>query len=141
MPIPTDMLNLLSKDEEKQKAIAAKAAQAVEDAKRKPETVAKSAPPAASRKISMKIPEIPPFKPKVTPPAPTIAVPESATKDIPLATSPTPSTTSIASAAKLNPKASTFVFKPNPTAAAFTPVRLAIEYRLLNAPGSIVYCH
>jgi len=83
----------------------------------------------------MKISEIPPFKPKVTvavqpaqapapapAPAPAFAIPESAKKDIPLATSPTPSMMSQGSQhAKLNPNASSFVFKPNPAAAAFKP--------------------
>ena len=120
----------MSKDEQKQKAIEAKAA---EDAKRKPEPTVVKSPPGQSRKISMKISEIPPFKPKaVSPaqpaaapapaPAPAFAIPESAKKDIPLATSPTPSMMSQGSQqAKLNPNASSFVFKPNPAAAAFKP--------------------
>ena len=134
--MPKDILPLLSKDEEKQKAIEAKAAAAIEDAKRKAaEPSVKSSPPGP-KKIPMKIPEIPPWKPKAagtTPQPPTIAVPESARHDIPQAASPTPSGTSQASqnlAAKLNPKASSFVFKPNPTAAAFKPVSGITAYLL-----------
>jgi len=126
--MPKDILPLLSKDEEKQKAIEAKAAVAAEDAKRRASEAAVKSPTPNAKKIAMKIPEIPPWKPKATPPtpqAPSIVVPESATRDIPQAVSPTPSGTSQASqslAAKLNPKASSFVFKPNPSAAAFKPV-------------------
>ena len=126
LPMPKDILPLLAKDAEKQKAIEEKAALALEDAKRKPEAAAAKASPSTSqpKKIAMKIPEIPPFKPKVSPNPPTIPVPESASKDIPQATSPTPSAASHASGnlqAKLNPNASSFVFKPNPAAAAFKP--------------------
>jgi hypothetical protein len=72
----------------------------------------------------MSIPEIPPFNPAKRKPPP-VVVAETAGQSIPMATSPTPSQGTEASAgaaAKLNPKASTFVFKPNPTAAAFKPV-------------------
>lgn len=128
--MPKDILPLLSKDEEKQRAIEAKAAVALEDAKRKPAEPAVKSPPPGPKKIAMKISEIPPWKPKATtttPQPPTIAVNESAMRDIPQAASPTPSGTSQASqslAAKLNPNASSFVFKPNPSAAAFKPVSL-----------------
>lgn len=137
--MPKDILPLLSKDEDKQKAIEAKAAVNLEKAKaaKTQSPAALKSPPAApasatptSKKIAMKIPEIPPFKPRQSlaahpvPPPPVITVPEGAERDIPMPTSPTPSAGSHASAnalAKLNPKASAFVFKP--TAAAFKPVR------------------
>lgn len=126
LPMPKDILPLLAKDAEKQKAIEEKAAQALEDAKKKPEPAVKPVPvPAQSRKISMKIPEIPPFKPKVSPQPPVLPVTESSAKDIPLSTSPTPSAASHVSGntlqAKLNPNANSFVFKPNPASAAFKP--------------------
>ncbi|WVF72647.1 hypothetical protein IAT40_007465 [Kwoniella sp. CBS 6097] len=154
LPMPKDILPILSKDELKQKDIEAKAASALESAReaqakkaeelRSPAKVsapmesAKTDVPKVSsgggaagaagapRKPFMKIPEIPPFNPtKRKSLAPTIPVPETASQNIPIiATSPTPSNNSLASAsqqAKLNPKANTFVFKPNPGAAVFKP--------------------
>lgn len=140
LPMPKDILPILTKDEEKQKAIEAKAekerleaAQKQEAAKSPagspakvlsptPETASsssKAAPAAQPRKIAMKIPEIPPFRRKVPPAVP---VPETASQNIALVTSPTPSNTSITSGAgKLNPNASAFVFKPNANAPAFKP--------------------
>ncbi|ORX38645.1 hypothetical protein BD324DRAFT_373826 [Kockovaella imperatae] len=131
LPMPKDILPLLSKDEEKQKTIEANAASNLESVKaRKTSTDATASiksPPSGSgsRKISIQIAEIPPFKPKQPPPPPPqVTLPESARNDIPQSTSPTPSATSHASNTiqpKLNPKASAFVFKPNPSAAAFKP--------------------
>ncbi|OCF38691.1 hypothetical protein I317_07518 [Kwoniella heveanensis CBS 569] len=145
LPMPKDILPILSKDELKQKDIEAKAASALESAReaqaRKAEGVrspAKASAPmeaaktdvpkvsAAPKKPFMKIPEIPPFNPsKRKSLAPSIPVPETAPQNIPvIAASPTPSNNSLASAsqqAKLNPKANTFVFKPNPGAAVFKP--------------------
>ena len=140
--MPKDILPLLAKDEEKQKAIEAKAGVALETAKTRKTDSPSSSKTAVSavggKKIPMKIPEIPPFKPKQdgaarpavvpdvpAPPPPTITVPESANNDIPLATSPTPSAASQTStqlAAKLNPNANSFVFKPYQSAASLKPV-------------------
>lgn len=151
LAMPKDILPILSKDEEKQKEIEARAEkERTEAGQRKPDV--KSPPltttPASGKaipspdptsnkmmqqqqqqhqqasslkKIPMKIPEIPPFRRKA-PTAVPVPVPETAAQNITLITSPTPSNTSITSgnaAAKLNPKASAFVFKP--TAAAFQP--------------------
>lgn len=111
-PLPKDILPILTKDEQKQKEIEAKA-RAVPS-------------PQQPKKIPMKIQEIPAFGgPRKTsvPKPPSVPVEASASQNIPLqVTSPTPSNASTATAtaaAKLNPKASTFVFKPS--AAAFTP--------------------
>lgn len=138
LPMPKDILPILTKDEHKQKAIEAKAEKERLEVHEKhvaakspagspskalsppPETTSK-APAAQPKKITMKIPEIPPFRPKV-PTAVPVPVPESATQNIALVTSPTPSNTSLASGAgKLNPHASAFVFKPNANAPAFKP--------------------
>ena len=130
LPMPKDILPLLSKDEERQKSIEAKAASNLESVKARKASAdasqgAKSPSGPGSRKISMHIPDIPPFKPKQALVPPKVSLPESAAKDIPQAVSPAPSGTSQASGtvqAKLNPNASAFVFKPNPSAAAFKPV-------------------
>jgi hypothetical protein len=141
LPIPKDILPILSKDEQKQKEIEARAEKSLHEAQdRKKVTVVLKSPavspssatvlspePGKStgpKRIPMKIPEIPPFRKKVPPSVP---VPESAAQHITLITSPTPSNASVhsgaaaAHAAKLNPNASAFVFKPNPSAAAFQP--------------------
>jgi hypothetical protein len=145
--MPKDILPLLSKDEEKQKAISAQAATNLQAAKSKPPPTSSPVPPqtpstpAASKKIPMKISEIPPFSAAKRKPQP-VPVPEGAKKDIdlgvPSITSPSPSNGSLsadkekekekadAEKAKLNPNASTFVFKPNPGAAAFKPVRITL---------------
>lgn len=135
LPMPKDILPILSKDGDKQKAIEAKVEREQLEVHKKQEGAKSplgsppkglSPAPEASRtigaqpkKIAMKIPEIPPFRPKVPPAVP---VPETATQNIALVTSPTPSHSSITSGGgKLNPKASTFVFKPNANAAVFKP--------------------
>lgn len=140
--MPADILPVLTKDEDKQRELAAKAEEAL-----KTPAVGKSASPTqtkrvpdpshptasqGAKKIAMSIPEIPPFKAraKASPPGP-LVVPESARRNIPQvdAAAPVEATLSIspqasasgadAIAAKLNPNASSFVFKP--TAAAFKP--------------------
>ncbi|WVR07382.1 hypothetical protein IAU60_004423 [Kwoniella sp. DSM 27419] len=147
LPMPKDILPILSKDETKQKDIEAKAADALEralEAKKVQGAVSPVKPTAPvepvkveqpktalPKKPFMKIPEIPPFNPakrkSAAQVAPVLHVPETASQNIPppLASSPTPSAASHASGsqsqAKLNPKASTFVFKPNPGAAVFKP--------------------
>ncbi|BEI95540.1 hypothetical protein CcaverHIS631_0104890 [Cutaneotrichosporon cavernicola] len=135
LPMPKDILSILTKDEDKQKAIEAKVERERLEVHKKHEAAksplgspskAMSPSPEAPRaihaqpkKIAMKIPEIPPFRRKVPPAVP---VPETATQNITLVTSPTPSHSSITSGGgKLNPKASTFVFKPNANAAVFKP--------------------
>ncbi|CAK9779597.1 hypothetical protein CC85DRAFT_305458 [Cutaneotrichosporon oleaginosum] len=134
LPIPKDILPILTKDEQKQKAIEEKAERERLESKKleaaksplsspskalSPTPEAPRAAAAQPKKIAMKIPEIPPFRPKVPPAVP---VPETATQNIALVTSPTPSHSSIASGAgKLNPNASAFVFKPNANAAVFKP--------------------
>lgn len=135
--MPKDILPILSKDEAKQKAMEAKAAEtlkAAENAKKvqaSPKTPSKPAQSKASppKKVPMKVQEIPPFNAlKRKPPA--LPVPETASQNIPLATSPSPSDASNSTAAakaNLNPNASSFVFKPNPRAAAFKPVRWALR--------------
>ncbi|AAW43699.1 hypothetical protein CNBE4880 [Cryptococcus deneoformans B-3501A] len=137
LPLPKDILPILSKDEAKQKDIEAKATSALQAAKERKSSIAKDSPakspatlnsvksdapkPAPPKKIVMKIPEIPPFNPAKRK-APAVPVPESATQDIKLITSPAPSNGSLASqATKLNPTASTFVFKPRADAAPFKP--------------------
>lgn len=133
LPMPKDILPILSKDEDKQKAIEEQAAKSLATAKaaagaRRTSKDSGSAnkdvtpKPAPPKKIVMKIAEIPPFNPANRKPAP-LAVPPTAQKDVPLAASPSPSITSQTSqplgAAKLNVKASAFV--PNPNATAFKP--------------------
>jgi hypothetical protein len=135
LKMPQDILPILSKDAGKQKEIAAKAERERLETHKKPDAAksplgspskvmsptpeAPRAGPTQPKKIAMKIPEIPPFRPKVPPAVP---VPETATQNIALVTSPTPSHSSIASGGgKLNPKASAFVFKPNANAAVFKP--------------------
>lgn len=122
--MPKDILPILTKDEQKQKDIEAKAKEA-SLAKPAPSnapstTASAAASPQQPKKIAMKIQEIPAFGgAKKAPKPPVIPVEGSATQNIPQpVTSPTPSAASIA-AAKLNPKASSFVFKPS--AASFTP--------------------
>ncbi|EKD02971.1 mRNA polyadenylation-related protein [Trichosporon asahii var. asahii CBS 8904] len=140
LPIPKDILPILTKDEQKQKEIEEQAAKALKDAEENKKHAAATAksplakpnplspnlnlpkPPVQAqqqpKKIVMKIPEIPPFRKKVPPAVP---VPETASQNIAV-TSPTPSNASVTSGhAKLNPNASSFVFKPNPSAAAFKP--------------------
>lgn len=133
--MPKDILPILAKDEEKQKAIEQKAANALESSKARKAEATKShatdipkieTPKASGGKMMfMKIPEIPPFNPTKRKPE-AIEVPATASQNIPLAGSPTPSAASQASgsqtAAKLNPTANVFVFKPNPSATAFQPV-------------------
>lgn len=139
LPVPKDILPILTKDEQKQKEIEEKAAKALKDAEENRKHAAAAAksplskpanlmspnlnlpkPPVQTqpKKIVMKIPEIPPFRKKVPPAVP---VPETASQNIAV-TSPTPSNASVTSGhARLNPNASSFVFKPNPSAAAFKP--------------------
>ena len=153
LPMPKDILPLLAKDEEKQRSIEALAASNLESVKARKVSVdaqsgAKSPPPSStSRKISMHVAEIPPFKARQPPAPPKVELPESANRDIPLAISPTPSANSHASgtnlAAKLNPNANAFVFKPNPSAVAFKPVSCRIQIdvvrgKLTSQTGSAV---
>ncbi|ODO06600.1 hypothetical protein I350_03957 [Cryptococcus amylolentus CBS 6273] len=138
LPMPKDMLSILTKDEAKQKDIEAKAAAALDAAKKDRKTSLAAAPspvsaappihtngktdaprPPGSKKINMKIPEIPPFNAAKRKPPP-VPVAESAQNDIKLLTSPTPSNVSLAST-RLNPTASSFVFKPRADAQAFKP--------------------
>jgi hypothetical protein len=139
LPIPKDILPILSKDEQKQKEIEAKAEKSLHEAQDRKKSPVAPAPRAAGpaavpapepktataaqfpKKIPMKIPEIPPFRKKVPPAVP---VPDTAAQNITFVTSPTLSNASAnsgAAQAKLNPNASAFVFKPNPSAAAFQP--------------------
>lgn len=134
LPMPKDMLPILAKDEEKQKAIEQKAANALESTKIHKIELSELSPtdnpkievpkPVAPKKMFMKILEIPPFNPTKRQPD-ALPVPATASQNIPLAISPTPSAASHGSGSqvtpKLNPNASTFVFKPNPAAAAFKP--------------------
>lgn len=168
--MPQDILPILSKDQERQKDIAAKAQSSLQaakaeaeakkqvDAKSPPAPSVQSPPPATSalrpstKKIPMHIVEIPPFNPAKRKPSTSGAQPavpsplpisDSAKTNIPQVTSPTPAASTLSpaasgatgtaaavapsaspaagggEAAKLNPKASAFVFKP--TAAAFKP--------------------
>lgn len=143
LPLPKDILPILSKDEAKQKDIEAKATSALQAAKERKSSIAKDSPAktpailssvktdapkaAPPKKIVMKIPEIPPFNPAKRK-APAVPVPVSATKDIKVITSPTPSNGSLASqATKLNPTASTFVFKPRADAAPFKPGQSSVS--------------
>lgn len=129
------MLPILAKDEAKQKEIEARAAQTVLEEQRANEAKKLMSPkgpsgqqaksPMSAKKMAMKIQPIPSFDAlkKKKPQPPTLAVPETAKQDIALGTSPPASDTSTAvqPAPKLNPKATTFSFKPNPSATAFTP--------------------
>ena len=119
-------MDILSKDEEKKKKIEAKAKGILESPPPSAETKSASKAGTQAKKIPMHIPEIPPFKPRNVEPLP---IPESTKMDLPVppdtTTSPTPSTSNLAAEPKkLNPGASTFVFKPNPGATAFKPVSL-----------------
>jgi len=151
MPMPKDILPILSKDADKQKAIEESAAKALEVPKagpRKselPPALAKSPDPAqaaklpSSKKILMNIQQIPPFnpsKPKVAPP--TLPIAETAKDNIALAPSPTPShaTEASSSQAKLNPNANSFVFKPS--APAFKPVGVSVVPKRVSANPSRV---
>ena len=153
--MPKDILPILAKDEEKQKAIEAKAEsslQAARDASASKKDKADIKSPdlgkKSTKKIQMSIAEIPPFNPNRTKPSPAttlLPIPESAKGDIavegkspalkvgalPAAApglaaggqvkgAPAP-TADGGLAAKLNPKASAFVFKPNANAPAFKP--------------------
>jgi hypothetical protein len=155
LPMPKDMLPILAKDEEKQKAIEQKAATALDSNKARKAEAANApvvdapkieVPKAVGggKKMFMKIPEIPPFNATKRKPEP-LPVPATASQNIPLAVSPSPSAASQASgsqaaAAKLNPNANTFVFKPNPAAAAFKPVReIADERLLLTKPAGTIF--
>ncbi|WVN90147.1 uncharacterized protein L203_105383 [Cryptococcus depauperatus CBS 7841] len=152
LPMPKDILPILAKDEQRQKDIEARAASAFERAKQDKEhkaslvkesptrstaglnsAVSEAPKPAPTKgKITMKIPEIPPFNPNKRKP-PHLPVAETAGHDIKLAsvTSPTPSNGSLAST-KLNPNAGAFVFKPRPDAVPFKPSQTsspALSYR------------
>ncbi|KAK4687949.1 hypothetical protein P7C73_g2160, partial [Tremellales sp. Uapishka_1] len=150
VPMPKDILPILSKDSEKQKVIEAKALESSKLAKSPIPATPRAAQPIPSssdavktnaapfpKKIPMKIQEIPAFgtskKPSEAPPS--IPVPETASQNIPLgATSPTPSISSVTSTAaklNLNPKASAFVFKP--TATAFKPAESSAGSPALSA--------
>lgn len=123
------MLPILSKDAQKQKEIAERAAKSVLESKAKAAqskaaaTATATASPSA-KKVPMKIQAIPPFggaAKQVKPAA--LPIPPTAGQDIKLATSPTPDATASAAATakKLNPAASKFEFKPNAKAPAFQP--------------------
>lgn len=129
------MLPILAKDEAKQKEIEARAAQTVLEEQRaneakkllspKGQSGAQAKSPLSAKKMAMKIQQIPSFDAlkKKKPQPPSLAVPETAGQNITLATSPVKSDASATGQAppKLNPKATTFSFKPNPSAATFTP--------------------
>lgn len=134
LPVPKDMLSILSKDEAKQKEIEAKAAQTVIEEQRAHEARKLASPkvgtgaaamsvksPSSAKKPAMKIQEIPTFDALKKKKPPTLPVPETAGQNIALATSPSPSDASASTQTKLNPKATTFSFKPNPSAATFKP--------------------
>lgn len=134
LPVPKDMLSILSKDEAKQKEIEAKAAQTVLEGQRANEARKLASPkvgtsfaatpvksPSSSKKLAMKIQEIPTFDALKKKKPPTLPVPETAGQNIALATSPSASEVSASAQPRLNPKATTFSFKPNPSAAAFKP--------------------
>jgi hypothetical protein len=119
------MLPILSKDAQKQKEIAERAAKTVLESKAKAAQAKAAA--ASGKKVPMKIQAIPPFggAAKQAKPA-ALPIPPTAGQDIKLATSPTPdagaaATTAAATAKKLNPAASKFEFKPNAKAPAFNP--------------------
>ena len=99
LPMPKDMLPILAKDEEKQKAIEQKAANALESTKIHKIELSELSPtdnpkievpkPVAPKKMFMKILEIPPFNPTKRQPD-ALPVPATASQNIPLAISPTP---------------------------------------------------
>jgi hypothetical protein len=140
LPVPKDILPILSKDAEKQKEIEARAAQQVLESKAKAamspkvnKTAAK--PPVTPGKVPMmKLQAIPPWTGGAkAPKPPAVPIPSTAKQDIKLATSPTPAPApapahadSAATAAatalkKLNPASKPFEFKPSAKAAAFQP--------------------
>jgi hypothetical protein len=119
------MLPILSKDAEKQKEIEARAAQQVLESKAKAAMSPKAnktpakAPATPGKVPMMKIQAIPPWS-GAKPKPPAVPIPETAKQDIPLATSPTPSTDA-ASLKKLNPASKPFEFKSAVKAAPFQP--------------------
>jgi hypothetical protein len=114
------MLPILSKDEQKQKEIEARAAQAVLASSKNKAAQPKSVTPAQTpKKPVMKIQAIPPFGVKVAKPEP-VKVPETAKKDIDLrkpspdpAKPATDAKSPVGAPKKLNPAASSFSFKPS----------------------------
>ena len=149
LPIPKDILPILAKDAEKQKAIEAKAEsslQAAREAATKKTDIKSPDMGKKSKKIQMSIAVIPPFNPNKgkSPAVVPVPIPDSARANIVDAKSPegkvpalpagiagTAAAAATATgqakpaegslAAKLNPKASAFVFKPNANAPAFKP--------------------
>lgn len=129
------MLSILSKDEAKQKEIEARAAQTVLEGQRASEAKKLLSPkvptgtpvksPSSAKKATMSIQQIPSFDALKKKKPPTLAVPPTAHQDIALSTSPPGSNASVTTQSqaqpKLNPKATTFSFKPNPAASAFKP--------------------
>jgi hypothetical protein len=117
------MLPILSKDAEKQKEIEARAAQQVLESKAKAAMSPKAnktpakAPATPGKVPMMKIQAIPPWS-GAKPKPPAVPIPETAKQDIPLATSPTPSTDATK---KLNPASKPFEFKSAVKAAPFQP--------------------
>ena len=96
LPMPKDILPILAKDEEKQKAIEAQAEtslKAAREAATKKSEALKSPDPTggsgrkSAKKIQMSIAEIPPFNPNKVKPSPAsqlLPIPESARHDIPM---------------------------------------------------------
>ncbi|EIW67356.1 hypothetical protein TREMEDRAFT_64607 [Tremella mesenterica DSM 1558] len=141
LPMPKDILPILAKDEEKQKAIEAQAAKslanakAVAEARRTSKDMSKEVKAGLPKKIIMRIPEIPPFNPVNRKP-PSVPVTESARKDVPQVTSPAPTDVSQTSAAvaKLNVRASAFI--PNPHASTFKPGQSSTSPQVKNVQPS-----
>lgn len=145
----------MSKDEEKQKAIEAHAAEdlatakAAAEARRlsatkvaaQPVVAPKATPaPAPSKKIAMSIPEIPPFNPAKRKP-PTLNVPETANKDIPLAATggEGEAASSTASAAQPAATAASPAATPQGEDTAQTPAKPGPATKLNPKAGAFVF--
>jgi len=138
LPVPKDMLPILSKDAEKQKEIEARAAQQVLESKAKAAMSPKAnktpakAPATPGKVPMMKIQAIPPWS-GAKPKPPAVPIPETAKQDIALATSPTPSTDATK---KLNPASKPFEFKSAVKAAPFQPGKPAASPASTSTSGA-----
>ena len=137
LPFPEELLPIIARTPEKQREVQERikasqskeangsqekqaTAAAASPAKTiSPQPVTKADVPKPGRSpITMRIQEIPPFSPRKPP---TVVIPPTATAPVPKAVPE--EMAAEAPRAKLNPTASSFVFKPNVAAPRFQPVR------------------
>ncbi len=138
LPFPEELLPIIASTPEKQRAIQEKikAAQSNGNAQQSASQAASPSTPTASSKAArtsarMQIQEIPPFGGKKPP---TLEIPPTAGLSVPQPPAqPSPGSEAARAAAlappKLNPGASSFVFKPNAAAPQFTPVSVFKQTR------------